>query len=371
MRIGVLASGGGSNLQSIIDACGDGRLDGEVCLVVSNNSASGALDRAHRAGINTRHISGKTHPSPIALDKAILSAFADSGIEYLLLAGYMKKLYSETLKSYRNRIFNIHPALLPAFGGHRMYGMAVHRAVIASGAAVSGPTVHLVTAEYDEGPVLAQKEVSVLASDDPESLQQRVLEAEHRLYPATLDAVSKGIIVVHDEVPPTVVRPLCLESDFDGVAEVVRTAFRTPAERFNITKDNCPAHPSFVNKEKLVKITNNRGTFFAAYRKSEMTGCVAVEPSPDEEGTWYIEKLAVLPDLRLTGLGSLLLDHACRAISVFGGRRISIALIDADQGLKNWYRRRKFTKTGTRSFPHLPFTVCFMARNLDNPGGKI
>ena len=375
MRIGVLASGGGSNLQSIIDACADGRIAGEVCLVISNNSTAGALERARREGIGARYISGKTHPEPAFLCKAILEAFADSGIEYVVLAGYMKKLMSEILKVYRNRVFNIHPALLPSFGGHGMYGMAVHRAVIASGAAVSGPTVHLVTAEYDEGPVLAQKEVEVLRSDDPESLQKKVLEAEHRLYPATLDAVSKGIIAVYDEIPLTVLRPLCLKSDFGRAAEVVRAAFRTPAERFNITRDNCPTHPSFADKEKLIKITDNGGTFFAAYRESEMIGCVAVEPSPEKEGTWYLEKLAVLPDYRFTGLGSLLLDHACRAISIFGGifggRKISIALIDADSGLKNWYRRRGFAEMETRSFPHLPFAVCFMAKSVENPGGKI
>ncbi len=364
MRIGVLASGGGSNLQSIIDACKEGRLSGEVCLVISNNSAAGALDRARRVNIPALHLSGNTHPNPADLDKAILEALAGSGIEYVALAGYMKKIGDETLIVYRNRVFNIHPALLPDFGGLRMYGMAVHRAVIASGAAVSGPTVHLVNAEYDEGPILAQEKVDVLPGDDPETLQKRVLAAEHRLYPATLEAVSKGIIAVHDEIPGIVIRPLCLESDFDGVVKVVRSAFQTPAERFNITKENCPTHPSFADKEKLVKIAGNGGTFFAAYRKSAIVGCVAVEPSPDEVGTWYLEKLAVLPEYRLAGLGSLLLDHAQRAISVFGGGRISIALIDADASLKSWYRRRGFAETRKRSFPHLPFTVCFMAKNV-------
>ena len=364
MRIGVLASGGGSNLQSIIDSCFDGRLSGEVCLVISNNSTAGALDRARRANIPALHLSGKTHPNPDELDDAIAEAFTDAGVEYVVLAGYMKKLAAGTLKAYRNRVFNIHPALLPRFGGQKMYGMAVHRAVIASGAAVSGPTVHLVTAEYDEGPILAQEEVGVMEGDDADALQKRVLEAEHRLYPATLEAFSNGTIAIHEEVSGIVVRPLCLQTDFDIAAKVVRSAFRTPAKQFNITKINCPAHPSFTDEKKLAKIKDNGGTFFGAYGKSAMIGCVAVEPSSDEEGTWYIEKLAVPPDHRLVGLGSLLLDHAHHAISVFGGRRISVALIDADGLLKSWYRKRGFVEKETRSFPHLPFTVRFMAKNV-------
>lgn len=362
MRIGVLASGGGSNLQSIIDACSDGRLSGEVGLVISNNSGSGALERARGANIPALHLSSKTHPAD--LDAAILDALRSHGIDYIALAGYMKKLQAKTLLAYQNRVFNIHPALLPRFGGEGMYGMEVHRAVIAAGAASSGPTVHLVNAEYDQGSILSQEEVAVLEGDDPESLQKRVLEVEHRIYPATLEAVSKGLIAIHGGSADLVVRPLSLLSDFDKAVKVVRSAFRTPAERFRITEDNCPSHPSFVVREKLCKVREDGGTFFGAYEKAEMAGCVAIEPSGDEEGTWYVEKLAVPPENRETGLGSLLLDHAVRGASVFGGRRISVALIDEDESLKNWYRKRGFTEAETRTFLHLPFTVCFMARNL-------
>jgi phosphoribosylglycinamide formyltransferase-1 len=369
MRIGVLASGGGTNLQSIIDACRDGRLEGEVGLVISNNSAAGALERARKSDIRTLHMSGKTHPQGSALDRAILEGLTDSGIEYVALAGYMKKLGPKTLDAYRNRVFNIHPALLPRFGGQDMYGMAVHRAVLAAGEMVSGPTVHLVNEEYDEGAILAQEEVPVLEDDDAETLQKRVLEAEHRIYPATLDAVSKGVIAVRGDPPEVIVRPLCITTDFDSAAKVVRSAFSTTAQRFDITRENCPTYPSFVDSGKLIGIIKDGGTLFAAYKASEMIGCVAVEPSRDEKNTWYLEKLAVPPDRRFAGLGTLLVDHALRAISVFGGDKASVGVIEADSGLKNWYRRRGFAETGTRTFPHLPFTVCFMSREVRKDGG--
>ncbi|MBN1685340.1 MAG: phosphoribosylglycinamide formyltransferase [Spirochaetales bacterium] len=364
MRIGVLASGGGTNLQAIIDACAGGGIQGQVALVVSNNSAAGAFDRARKAGIPTLHASTATHPDPADLDGAILDALTESGVDLIALAGYMKKLGPMTLAAYKNKTVNIHPALLPDFGGRGMYGMAVHRAVIASGVEVTGPTVHLVTDEYDDGPILAQEEVPVLPGDTPESLQQRVLEVEHRVYPATIDAFDRGLIAIHEGSPDTVIRPLCITKDYDAAVSVIRSAFRTPAQRFNITRENCPTHPSFTDRNRLSEIRSKGGVFFGAYRQSRMIGCVAVEPSRDEAGTWYLEKLAVPPDYRLTGLGSLLLDHACRAAGSYGGERISIGLIDADEVLKGWYRRRGFSETGTRTFSHLPFTVCFMNREM-------
>ena len=363
-RIGVVASGGGSNLQSIIDARSEGRLSAEVVLVISNNSGAGALERARGHSIPSLHLSSHTHPEPADLDCAILRALLERGVAYVVLAGYMKKLGPATLTRYRNRVLNIHPAILPDFGGTGMYGMHVHRAVIASGRKYSGPTVHLVNAEYDEGPILAQMQVPVFAGDDAEALQLRVLAAEHVIYPETLDSLSRGLIAIHQDPAETILRPIRLDRDFAEAAAVVRSGFQTQARRFGLTRENCPAHPSFADAGRLQKIPESGGVFFCSYRDNSVVGCVAVEPSRDQDGTWYLEKLVVTPECRSTGLGSLLLEHGCHAAKEFGGSKVSIGLIDSDEELKAWYQNRGFEPTGTRDFEHLPFTVCFMARNL-------
>ena len=181
-RLGALASGGGTNLQAIMDRCASGDLPARMAVVISNNSGSGALERARRAGVPTCHLSGRTHPDPQALDRAIAEVFQSYGVDLVVLGGYMKKLGPVTLRAYSNRILNIHPALLPAFGGKGMYGLRVHQAVIESGAWISGVTVHLADEEYDHGPIVAQEAVRVGPDDTPESLAARVLEVEHRLY---------------------------------------------------------------------------------------------------------------------------------------------------------------------------------------------
>ena len=194
LPIGVIASHGGTNLQAIIDACADGSLDAEIRVVISNNSRSLALERARRANIPTAHLSSATHPDPARLDAAIAGTLTSHGVELVALAGYMRKLGSRTLSRYRNRILNIHPALLPKFGGQGMYGERVHAAVLAAGERVSGVSVHLVDEEYDRGPVIAQTEVPVLLNDTPDSLAARVLEQEHFLYPQTIQRIASGEI---------------------------------------------------------------------------------------------------------------------------------------------------------------------------------
>ena len=368
MRFGVLASGGGSNLQSLIDAYAAGRLAAKPVLAISNNSKSFALERARRFGIPALHLSSVAYPDVGELDRAILHALDEHGVECVVLAGYMKKLGPKVLSRYHNRVLNIHPAILPDFGGVGMYGMHVHRAVLKAGSTVSGPTVHLVNAEYDEGPILAQLPVPVLVDDTPEALQERVLEAEHVIYPKTLDAVARGIIGIHemrcDGGTHTVIRPICLDRDFEQAAATVRAGFRTPAQRFGLSRENCPAHPSFADGTRLQKINDSGGTFFSAFQTDGIVGCVGIEPSRDQPGTWYLEKLVVLPECRSTGLGSRLLDHGCHAIREFGGARVSVGLIDRDKELKAWYAKRGFSQTGTAEFDHLPFTVCFMAKDL-------
>ena len=191
IRIGALASGGGSNLQAIIDAVADGRLDAEIVLVISNNSRSRALKRARDAGIPAKHISGATHPDP---DAAIADALASRGVELVALAGYMKKLGPSALGRFPNRVVNIHPSLLPKFGGRGMYGGRVHAAVLAAGERETGVTVHLANGEYDRGPIIAQSRLPVFADDTPETLAARVLEREHVFYPEILRRIADGEI---------------------------------------------------------------------------------------------------------------------------------------------------------------------------------
>ena len=194
LPIGVIASHGGTNLQAIIDACADGSLDAEIRVVISNNSRSLALERARQAHIPTAHLSSVTHPDPNSLDAAIADALMLRGVELVALAGYMRKLGPETLRRFRNRILNVHPALLPKFGGQGMYGERVHSAVLAAGEQVSGVSVHLVDEEYDRGPVIAQSEVPVLPGDTPDTLAARVLEQEHLIYPRTIQRIASGEI---------------------------------------------------------------------------------------------------------------------------------------------------------------------------------
>lgn len=196
MNIGFLASHGGSNMQAIIDACKEGRLSATAAVVISNNGDSRALERARTEGIPNYHLSGNTHPDPDDLDRAIMDTLIRHNVDVIALAGYMKKLGPKTLACFRGRILNIHPALLPKFGGKGMYGIHVHEAVIAAGEKESGVTVHLVDEEYDRGPILAQVRVPVMPGDTPEILAERVLVQEHLLYPATLQRIATGEIVL-------------------------------------------------------------------------------------------------------------------------------------------------------------------------------
>ncbi|HKY38171.1 MAG TPA: phosphoribosylglycinamide formyltransferase [Polyangiaceae bacterium] len=192
LRIGVLASHEGTILQAILDACAAGEIPVRVVAVVSNNSDSGALRRARAVSARAIHLSAKTHPEPGALDLAIAKALLDEQVEVVMLAGYMKKLGAALLGQYRGRILNTHPALLPKFGGQGMYGVRVHEAVLRAGETESGPSVHLVDAEYDTGRVLAQAQVPVLEGDTVESLAARVQERERRLVVAVLGQIAHG-----------------------------------------------------------------------------------------------------------------------------------------------------------------------------------
>ncbi|MBT4482713.1 MAG: phosphoribosylglycinamide formyltransferase [Candidatus Latescibacteria bacterium] len=191
LRLGVLASGGGSNLQSIIDRSLDGSLQADVVVVISNNSGAGALKRAVNHGIEALHISGVTEGSAEAADWKITEEMKSRKVDLVVLAGYMKKIGDILLGAYQGRMVNIHPALLPKFGGDGMYGMNVHKAVVAAGEKESGPTVHIVDSQYDHGCILAQINIPVQPDDTPETLQKKVLEKEHIIYPETIKKLAE------------------------------------------------------------------------------------------------------------------------------------------------------------------------------------
>jgi len=194
MNLGFLASHNGSNMQAIIDACKSGALPAKPAVVISNNGDSGALARAERESIPHYHLSAKTHPSAEWLDQAILDALLAHEVDIVVLAGYMKKLGEKTLARYAGAILNIHPALLPKFGGQGMYGIRVHEAVLAAGEDESGITIHLVDEEYDRGAIIAQEKVAVLPGDNPQSLAERVLRLEHAAFPQALRKIVLGEI---------------------------------------------------------------------------------------------------------------------------------------------------------------------------------
>lgn len=194
MNIAVFASHGGSDLQAIIDGCKSGKINAQVKLVISNNSNSMALQRAKNQGILGYHISQKVIPDNGELDKKILSTLEKNEIDMIFLAGYLKILGTSVLQKYSNRIFNIHPALLPKYGGKGMYGINVHKAVIEAREKISGVTVHRVNEKYDSGEIVAQAEVPVMHNDTPEELAARVLEREHSFLIEVINDIISGNI---------------------------------------------------------------------------------------------------------------------------------------------------------------------------------
>lgn len=195
VRIAVFASGRGSNFRAVQDVLQSlQNAPAHIALCISNNPDPGAFAYAREQGIATLRLSPKMFPdNPDAYDQRLLQILEEYGIGLILLAGYMRKLPPETVAAYRGRILNVHPALLPEFGGEGMYGMNVHRAVIEAGRGESGPTVHLVDEEYDTGAIVAQQRVPVLADDTPESLAERVLRAEHELLPQVVLAAAERL----------------------------------------------------------------------------------------------------------------------------------------------------------------------------------
>ncbi len=196
LKIGFLASHNGSSMRAIVAAIAERRLDGEARLAISNNRESPALAFAREHGIPALHISRTRAGGDFECDRAIVDALEQHGVDLVVLSGYMRKLGPETLSRYRGRILNIHPGPLPKFGGQGMYGAHVHEAVIASGEPVSGITIHLVDEQYDQGPVIARRDVPVEQGDTAETLAARIQALEPAFFVETLQQIAAGALVL-------------------------------------------------------------------------------------------------------------------------------------------------------------------------------
>ena len=181
-------------MLAILNDCKVGKLDAEPVVVISNNADAGALEYAGEAGIPAFHLSSTTHEDESVLDQEITDTLKSHSVDWVILAGYMKKIGSKLLEEFQGKIFNIHPSLLPKHGGQGMFGIHVHESVLASGDSETGVTIHLVDGEYDQGRVLAQVKVKVEEGDDAATLAARVLKLEHQLYSETLQGVIEGRI---------------------------------------------------------------------------------------------------------------------------------------------------------------------------------
>ena len=199
-KIAVLVSGGGTNLQALIDAQGRGELGaGKITLVIASKPGVYALERAANAGIESRVLARKDYDSIAAYSKALADEMTQAGIDLVVLAGFLTIIDEQVYNAFPNRIINVHPALIPSFCGKGFYGLYVHEAALAKGVKVSGATVHIVTPECDAGPIILQKAVEVKEGDTPEILQRRIMEeAEWKILPEAVRLFCEDRITVED-----------------------------------------------------------------------------------------------------------------------------------------------------------------------------
>ena len=202
LRVGVLVSGGGTNLQAILDAMDSGRIKNvQVEVVISNNAGAYALERARAKGSEALCVSPTCFASREAFNEALLETVDRYSLDLIVLAGFLVTIPPAMIQKYRNRIINVHPSLIPSFCGVGYYGLKVHEAALARGVKVTGATVHFVDEGVDSGPILLQRAVDVLPGDDPKTLQRRVMEqAEWIILPEAIDRIANGEIAIGTEV---------------------------------------------------------------------------------------------------------------------------------------------------------------------------
>jgi phosphoribosylglycinamide formyltransferase-1 len=192
LKIGVLISGSGTNLQSLIDNVEKGHIDGKITVVISNKADAYGLERAKKHNIKSVFVDQKDYEDSASYNEAVLKELKNCGVELVVLAGYLKILSRHFIETYRNRIINIHPSLIPAFCGKGYYGLKVHEAAVNYGVKISGATVHFVDEEADSGPIIIQETVKVDYTDTPEKLQKKVLKIEHKILPLAVKLFCEG-----------------------------------------------------------------------------------------------------------------------------------------------------------------------------------
>ena len=195
-KLAILVSGRGSNMSAIIDACEQGCISASVEIVLSNNADAKALSIAKEKRINTVYISSQTHTNPEQFDAVMRNTLLKHNVDLIILAGFMKKIGPKVLSEFEGKILNIHPSLLPKYGGKGFYGMNIHRAVVDAGDKESGATIHLVCGDYDDGKILAQETVTLNEEDTPESLAKKILKIEHGLYVKTIQEIIEERIIL-------------------------------------------------------------------------------------------------------------------------------------------------------------------------------
>lgn len=202
LNVVILVSGGGTNLQAIIDAVQNGKItNARLCKVISNNKGAYALERAEKAGIAHEVVSPRDFPDREAFHKALIASIQEAQADLIVLAGYLVVIPPEMIRLYPNRIINIHPSLIPSFCGTGYYGLKVHEGVLARGVKVTGATVHFVDEGTDTGPIILQKAVNVEPDDTPQTLQRRVMEqAEWILLPKAIDLIANGKVYVENGI---------------------------------------------------------------------------------------------------------------------------------------------------------------------------
>ncbi len=200
LKLAVMVSGGGTNLQAIIDSVADGRIhDTRIVRVISNKKDAYALERAKKAGIETKAVARTDYKDREEFDRALLAALDEAKPDLVVLAGFLVVLSKEIIRKYKGRIINIHPSLIPSFCGEGYYGLKVHEEALKRGVKVTGATVHFVDEGCDTGPIIMQKAVNVEPGDTPEILQKRVMEqAEWKILPETIDLIARGCIKTGD-----------------------------------------------------------------------------------------------------------------------------------------------------------------------------
>jgi len=196
LRLGVLVSGGGSNLQSIIDHCNSGYLPAEVVIVISSKEEVYALERAKRHNIPSFVVNPKTFPTKTAYEDEMIRLLNSFKVDLIVLAGFLRVLSPHFVNTFQGKIMNIHPSLIPAFCGEGYYGEKVHKAVLDYGVKITGVTVHFVDEGADTGPIILQRAVPVLDNDTPETLAERVLQEEHKIYPEAIKLYALGRLQV-------------------------------------------------------------------------------------------------------------------------------------------------------------------------------